>query len=354
MKQVALLALAALACSDPPGAASDAAAGDPLDGAVVAMPDAAPPDAPPGSCEVAPQGMVTLPADDAAHPAEPVEWWYWTGHLQAADGRWFGFESAFFSVTYYGQPGQMIHHAITDEGTGTFHYTSTQVFGAPAQVEGGFDLAVGAMTAVGGGGHDVLHGEVDGYVLDVTLDSLKAPVLQHGDGYTDYSFGGNTYYYSRERMAAAGTITVGGETIAVTGTGWFDHQYGDLNTAIDTGWDWFGIQLDDDREIMLFVVRASTGDTLVGGSLSNADCSTVEIGPTDFEITATGSFTTANGACTYPSGWTIRVNDLDLVVTPVLADQALDTAVIDYWEGAATVTGDVTGRAYVELTGYCP
>jgi len=25
-----------------------------------------------------------------------------------------------------------------------------------------------------------------------------------------------------------------------------------------------------------------------------------------------------------------------------------------YWEGAALVSGDTSGRAYVELVGYCP
>jgi len=189
----------------------------------------------------------------------------------------------------------------------------------------------------------------------VTLDAAKPAVLQHGDGYTDYDFGGNTYYYSRERMTASGTIAIGtGPAVPVTGVGWFDHQYGDLDTAIDTGWDWFALQLDDQREIMLFIVRTEGEVTFVGGSITDAACMTTEIGPDDFEVTALGSWTRADQTCTYPAGWSVRVFDLDLTVTPVLADQELNTALIDYWEGAATVTGEATGRAYVELTGYCP
>src|SRR4029079_6832474 len=38
-------------------------------------------------CEVPIGGKVMLPADDAVHTKEPMEWGYWTGHLQAADGR---------------------------------------------------------------------------------------------------------------------------------------------------------------------------------------------------------------------------------------------------------------------------
>ena len=48
----------------------------------------------------------------------------------------------------------------------------------------------------------------------------------------------------------------------------------------------------------------------------------------------------------------VTVADLTLTVTPLLEDQELETDVMDYWEGAAVVSGDVTGRAYVELTGY--
>jgi len=309
--------------------------------------------APPSQCDHQATGRVALPADDAAHPAQPVEWWYWTGHLETADHQWFGFEQAFFSVTVLGQKGQMIHHAISDLGGGSFHFTEAQLVGAPTQVDGGFDLAIGAMTAAGGGGHDALHGEVDGYVLDVNLAADKPAVLQHGDGYTDYSFGGNTYYYSRERMSATGTIAVGGAAaVPVSGTAWFDHQYGDLNTAVNTGWDWFAIQLDDQREIMLFIVRTEGQATFVGGSLNDASCVATEIAADDFEVTATGSWM-RDSTCTYPSGWNVRVGDLHLTVTPVMEDQELQTPTIKYWEGAATVSGDATGRAYVELTGYC-
>ena len=53
-------------------------------------------------------------------------------------------------------------------------------------------------------------------------------------------------------------------------------------------------------------------------------------------------------------------HQIDLVVTPAMEDQELDTrgtTMIVYWEGACSVKGtaagkDVAGRAYVELVGY--
>ena len=312
------------------------------------------PDAALSRCETTPTGRVVLPTDDELHHDE-TEWWYWTGHLQTAAGDWFGFEQAIFlqQSPLGGGRVRMGHHAITDQSAGVFVHDEQFANGEPPAVAGGFDLAVGPHTAVGGGGNDVLHGEVGDYVLDVQLSALKPPVLQHHDGYTDYEFGGNTYYYSRERMSATGSITIGGETQTVSGTAWFDHQWGALTTAVDAGWDWFALQLDDDREMMLFIVRVADSDVLVGGSFTDSSCATTDIGPGDYQVTSLGTWTSPLG-CTYPMGWDISLNDgLTLTVTPVMENQELDNAFIDYWEGMAEVSGDATGRAYVELTGYC-
>jgi predicted secreted hydrolase len=60
----------------------------------------------------------------------------------------------------------------------------------------------------------------------------------------------------------------------------------------------------------------------------------------------------------YPSRWRLRVEKLglDATVTPRLADQELPVSVL-YWEGSVGVEGTregkpLTGRGYVELTGY--
>ena len=46
----------------------------------------------------APGRVITLPADHAAHPAYRLEWWYYTGNLQAGDGRSYGYQVTFFRV----------------------------------------------------------------------------------------------------------------------------------------------------------------------------------------------------------------------------------------------------------------
>ena len=42
-----------------------------------------------------------------------------------------------------------------------------------------------------------------------------------------------------------------------------------------------------------------------------------------------------------------------MTITPVMDDQEMNVFPTIYWEGAAEVEGDVSGRAFIELTGYC-
>ncbi len=307
----------------------------------------------PAQCLETPQGQVDFATDEGAHD-ENIEWWYWTGHLQAQDGRWFGFEQVFFLIKAGPTRFSMAHHAITDIAGQNFDYDVQFGMWTPVALEQGFNLAMGPLTARGFGGVDILHGELEGSALDLELRATKAPVLQHGDGYHDYPFGGNTWYYSRERMQADGTLLINGEELPVSGTAWFDHQWGALGNAANAGWDWFAIQLDDNREIMVTVVHDATGPLMYAGSYTDAECNTTDLQAEDIEINALAEWQSPQTGCTYPMGWDLRVGDLNFTVTPVLENQELVSREKTYWEGAATVSGEASGRAYIELVGYCP
>jgi predicted secreted hydrolase len=302
------------------------------------------------ACDEEPVGQVVFPDDEAIHD-ELLEWWYWTGHLQDEQGRWYGFEQTFFVFQMGVFDATMAHVAVTDIEAQRFSFDHVLLEELPDPEMQGIDLAAEHNTAQGVGGQDSLHGETDGYVLDLVLSQDKPTVLQHGDGYHDYDVGGYTWYYSRERMTVSGSLEVDGEPRVVTGQGWMDHQWGNLLLIAETGWEWFAIQLDDGREIMLFLVKG--GEEVVGGSISGADCVTEELTAEEILVTATGEWTSPHTGCSYPSGWQLQLRDMALTVTPVMEDQELYSDHETYWEGASTVSGDVTGRAYVELAGYC-
>ena len=80
-----------------------------------------------------------------------------------------------------------------------------------------------------------------------------------------------------------------------------------------------------------------------------------------FTLATTGARFTAPSGATYPVGWTIGVpgEGLTLTVSTPLANQELLTlgAGVAYWEGMVQVAGSargrpVTGRGYLEMTGY--
>jgi len=304
----------------------------------------------PTYCDLAPIGQVTLPADEAVHD-ESIEWWYWTGHLTDDQGRWYGFEETFFVFQMGVYDATMAHVAVTDIDADDFAFEYAHEEVIPQMSGEGFQLAVGADSATGVGGVDHLVGAAQTYGLDLTLTSNKPTVFQHGDGYQEYDIGGYTWYYSRERMSVSGVMTVDGEQRVVLGTGWMDHQWGQLAQMTAAGWDWFAIQLDDDREVMLFLTHG--GGEVVGGSITGADCGTQELAAADIQVVSHDTWTSPHSDCTYPMGWTVTVLGETFELTPVRLDQELYNDRETYWEGANVVTGDATGRAYVELAGYC-
>ncbi len=156
---------------------------------------------------------------------------------------------------------------------------------------------------------------------------------------------------------------MGGRTLRVTGTAWFDHQWGDFISVGGGGWDWFALNLADGTDVTLSMVRAADGSyPLVYGTLVAADGTTRRLGPSDFTVAVTGHWTSPATGATYPAGWSVAIPSAGITaaLVPSVAQQELDTRAttgVVYWEGSQRVTATVGGRpvageAYVELTGY--
>jgi predicted secreted hydrolase len=141
-----------------------------------------------------------------------------------------------------------------------------------------------------------------------------------------------------------------------------DHQWGNFVAAGWGGWDWYGGQLADGRDVALFAGRDRSGVTVITyGTLVGRDGVAKHLAPDAIAIEPVGEWTSPRTAIRYPSGWRVRVPDerLDLLWLPQLDDQELDTRAstgVVYWEGAVALLDAGTraelGRGYVELTGY--
>lgn len=142
-----------------------------------------------------------------------------------------------------------------------------------------------------------------------------------------------------------------------------DHEYGSDELMGDqAGWDWFSLQLDDGREVMLYRLRRRDGGVTAesSGSLIARNGRVRYLSLRDFDIRPGAWWQSPHTGARYPARWNVRVSGIasPLVITPTVPDQELvdPRGALTYWEGSVTVQDAQTQRAlgvgYVELTGY--
>ncbi len=350
---------------------------------------------------------ISFPRDDGPHD-RLTEWWYYTGHLHTQDGRHFGFEAVVFRAERGAVPASWAAHlALTvepDRGLagGSFHYAQRieigpQVDHSPRDSGGaatGFDLQIGGLNPLliaagaastaapwrlaGVGGIDRIEATLSpaeaaaagaSFGLHLDLDSSKPAALHDGDGFVDFGPAGTSYYYSRTRLAATGTLTLDGEQLSVDGIAWFDHQWGDFVSVGGGGWDWFAINLDDGTDLTLSLVRDQSGSPILEyGTLVDAAGVATHLTDADFQVRPIGTWPSPRSGHSYVVGWQIELpaalpfGEAQIGLEPTVFDQELDTRAttgVAYWEGSQEVlvtrpgvVGDPGGQAYVEMTRY--
>ena len=166
--------------------------------------------------------------------------------------------------------------------------------------------------------------------------------------------------------------------MTIRGSSWMDHEFG--TSALDAGtrgWDWFALQLDDGRELMLYRLRRDDGrpTPFSSGTIVGRDGTTVHLAVDDFAVTPKRTWTSPQSRATYPVEWAVRIPraGLDLSVTAAVDAQELRTrrsTNVTYWEGSVLVAGTssapgrttssgaasgvepIGGVGYLEMTGY--
>ena len=328
-----------------------------------------------------PERAWQFPRDHGAHPEFKTEWWYYTGHLKSTEGETFGYQLTFFRVglrkpdpqarsAWRADTVYFAHLAVTDPNRKVFAFREEAQRGAMGLAgaeQGRFKVWVDDWRLESIGGEHHLRAFKDGIGLDLTLSPLKPPVLHGEGGYSRKSATAEvaSHYYSITRLATRGKLILGKRTLDVTGTSWFDREFSTSQLASNqVGWDWFSLQLSDGVDLMLYVMRLKDGsiDLASAGTLVDPQGRARHLTLDDFQIKATGTWTSPHSKATYPSGWHISIPEAGYTLTlkPTLADQELHTgsqSPIIYWEGQVNVQGTqnqqhITGQGYVELTGY--
>lgn len=311
-----------------------------------------------------------FPADDGPHPDFQTEWWYYTGNLETAQKRRFGYELTIFrrglkagAENNTDWPTHQIyfaHFTLTDIDARRFYpferFSRASIGLAGAQSQP-FRVWIDNWSVAGDPNHTVqLQAAADEIHLHLQLQTLKPPVLQGEKGLSRKSAESASYYYSRTRLQSQGEVQIGKQTHVVTGLSWMDREWStSALSSRQSGWDWFSLHLADGRELMLYQLRLKDGsiDSFSAGTLIEADGSSRHLGPQDFHIAPQNHWTSPHTGIRYPSGWLVSVPAarIELKLEPWLQDQELPVG-LRYWEGAVRVSGTVAGNGYVELTGY--
>jgi len=321
-----------------------------------------------------------FPADHGAHPDYRSEWWYFTGNVDTPDGRPFGVQLTFFRFAlapsmpsrrseWATRQAWMAHFAVTDVQAQKHH--------AFQRLERGALGLAGATThpvriwlddwrAVGG--PDALFpltldARENGVAVHLTLRRGKPVVLQGDRGYSRKSAepGNASYYYSYTRLRASGRVHVDGRDYPVRGSVWLDREWSTSALAEDqAGWDWFALQLDDGRDVMVYRLRRRGGgvDPASAGVVVGPDGAVTRLQAGDFTGVPLRYWRSPETGARYPVAWRLRLPraGLDVTVHPRLDSQEMAFSP-RYWEGAVTVSdaggeGNVRGTGYLELTGY--
>ncbi|WP_183677549.1 MULTISPECIES: lipocalin-like domain-containing protein [unclassified Janthinobacterium] len=317
-----------------------------------------------------------MPHDFGAHPAYKTEWWYATGWVTTAAGKQLGYQVTFFrSATATDTdnpsafaPKQLIigHAALSDTSVGKLLHderSAREGFGLAYAKVGNTDVKLDdwRMLRQADGTYQVTVAARD-FQLQLQLAPTQ-PVLLQGEG--GYSRKGAlpaqaSYYYSEPQLRTTGAITrVGGKPEAVTGKTWLDHEWSSqVLDANASGWNWIGANLDDGGALMAFQIRSKAGAKLwAHAAWRDPSGKVTQFGPDDVVFTPTQLWRSPRTQAEYPVATEIRTGATRWQITPLQADQELDsrrsTGAV-YWEGAVTVQrdGQPAGRAYLEMTGY--
>jgi predicted secreted hydrolase len=328
-----------------------------------------------------PGRKLSFPADHYSHPDFKTEWWYYTGHLETESGKRYGYQVTFFRFGVRDRQNDlrdkalfselyMAHFALSNIGAKKFIYRE--------RINRGYGDKAGAATdrylvwnedwkVEGDNKEHRIYANDRGTSLRLVLTSLQAPVLHGQNGHSQKAKGEGraSYYYSLTRMQTEGELMIDGKKEKVLGLSWMDHEFGSNQLAEDqVGWDWFSIQLDNQTQLMLYLMRRKDGsvDPYSSGTLVSANGATKHLALKDFRIEVLDRWKSPKSGANYPMKWKVSIpaEEIALEILPAFPDQELITnrsTRVTYWEGAVGVRGTsrqsaVTGRGYVEMTGY--
>jgi predicted secreted hydrolase len=330
----------------------------------------------------------SFPRDHGAHSTFKIEWWYFTGNL-TSDGKDYGYELTFFrrgvdQPQTEKNPSRwairdlyFAHFALTDGEGKQFYHTdkiSREAIGKAGAQTDRLEVWIDRWRATPKSDGTIhLQADAEGvaeggsWKINLLLTPDK-PLVVHGTGGISRKGGEPgqaSHYISFTRLQTKGTISIDGKERSVSGLSWMDHEFSSsMLNKNQVGWDWFSIQLQDGREVMLYQIRTVDGgkDPFSSGTMIESDGTTRPLPAAAFTLTPLRNWKSKKSGGDYPVAWQIEIPSerLTLESEPLLDDQELITSKstrVAYWEGASRFRGtkdgkSIEGKGYIEMTGY--
>jgi predicted secreted hydrolase len=320
---------------------------------------------------------ILLPYDHKSHPEYQLEWWYLTFVLQDNNGNDYGLQYTLFRFLRddiarndWSNNQQWMGHA-------SLHTIDNHFFEerfAQGNVGNAFVTAEPFEAVIDDWSWTSTSNALFPSNVSVTIQpSVKValaltqtgPFIKHGNnGYSKKTHNASlrSYYYSQPHIEVAGNIEIEGQSVAVSGKGWFDHEWtSHLANNSALGWDWFSLHLDDGSKLMAFQMHAlpssalgeeqDRSDTFTTGTYISQNGQSQTLNQDDIQLSVLA--TERINEKSVPTRWTLSIpaKHIDITISPFKPNQWNDS-VFPYYEGRVNVTGSHSGSGFLELTGY--
>lgn len=329
-----------------------------------------------------------FPRDHGAHPETAIEWWYltgWLGPSSAAPA--FGFQITFFrSRTGFGAASSgrfaarqlLFAHAALSDLRARRHVHAQRFARWSGEADTPLAGAATKDTDVHIGDWFLRRSAGDGdsryatafgvgppaqaFQLALALDATQPPLLQGIGGFSQKGPdpAQASFYVSEPQLQADARLQRSGQTVALRGRAWLDHEWSDhLMPPLAVGWDWIGMNLDDGAALTAFQLRRADGRSLwAGGSYRSASSEQRSFTSSEVRFTPGVVWQSPATGARYPLAWQIDTPAGRFGVRALFDAQELDSRTgtgTAYWEGLSELldAGDRRiGLGYLEMTGY--
>ncbi|SGZ03370.1 Putative uncharacterized protein [Moritella viscosa] len=309
-----------------------------------------------------PENRLRFPQAHSPHKDYRHEWWYLTANLKSNTGirfatQWTLFRTAVNQAQWYFAHGALadtkVHLAVFRQGREELTNVTITEQPFTAAIDDWLWQSSAALLPA-----QLSYGSArtDSEAWQVKLSLVtKSPFFLQGEqGYSKkhQREAIASHYYSQPFIDVEGKILWQGQWLNVTGSAWFDREWGSAMLAQDQqGWDWFSIRLSTEKALMIYRIRSSEQDFIYGslmhrnGDIDILDANNIKL------------VSHVNDTLDYPYEFDLRVEkqsiglNVDLRVA-VINQQQIMRFGIEYFEGMVSFKGSHDGEGFVEMTGY--